>query len=86
LASYVEDKPGWAVVEDGDPYGAEIVAEHLSKSWSAEELSAPWGESWDAVEQVLRDFAVNAIGDVGGHQIRSRAADQRLEPEPAAID
>lgn len=66
LATYVTDKPGWVVVEDNGHHAAEIVAAHLAKRWRPDDLQAPEGESWEAVEQVLGDFAVDVIARRSG--------------------
>jgi glycosyl transferase family 4 len=61
LATYVEDKPGWAIIDDGDSRAPEIIATHLAKPWRQVDLEAPKSESWEAVESVLRDFALDMI-------------------------
>jgi Glycosyl transferase 4-like domain len=59
LATYVADRPGWAVIDDKDRLAPEIVASHLSKPWRQIDLQAPESESWDAVEHALGDFVVD---------------------------
>jgi hypothetical protein len=59
LATYVADKPGWAVIDDQNRLASEVIASHLSKPWRQIDLQAPKSESWDAVEHVLGDFVVD---------------------------
>jgi hypothetical protein len=61
LVTYVEDKPGWAIVDAATNDAPAIIKAHLSRPWRATDLKAPEGESWEAVEGVLRDFALNMI-------------------------
>lgn len=79
LATYVADKPGWAVVDDENSRAPEIVAAHLSEQWSQADLIAPECESWDAVESVLRDFALDAVGirSSGEYCVALNATDAR---------
>jgi hypothetical protein len=61
LATYVADKPGWAVIDDEARLAPEVVATHLSRPWRNAELQAPKSESWNAVERILGDFVVDTI-------------------------
>jgi hypothetical protein len=62
LATYVADKPGWLAVSSREDAAAARVAEHLAADWSIDELAPPEAESWEAVEQVLGEFAVATLG------------------------
>ena len=55
-AAYLRDKPGWLVSSIDDPDIAEKVAEHVSRSWSAEELAPPESESWPHVTEEISEF------------------------------
>jgi hypothetical protein len=61
LASYVADKPGWAVVHIDEPDPAARVARLVGRTWSGADLTAPSGESWRAVEKVLANFVLASI-------------------------
>jgi hypothetical protein len=61
LSTYVADKPGWTVIEDDSRLAPEIVTSHLSKPWRQLDLQAPKSESWEAVEDVLGDFVLDAV-------------------------
>ena len=56
LAGYVADKPGWASVRASGPEVAETIRTHLSRAWTASELSPPAHESWDSVAEEICEF------------------------------
>jgi hypothetical protein len=61
LAEYVEGKPGWLSVAVDTPLAASMVHEHLSRSRTAEELTPPASESWDAVAGVISTFVARCL-------------------------
>jgi glycosyltransferase involved in cell wall biosynthesis len=61
LATYVADKPGWILLADTCRNASNALDAHLSKPWNPADLRAPEAESWEAVERVLGDFAVDTL-------------------------
>jgi hypothetical protein len=58
LARYVDDKPGWLTLAVDDPDPATRIADHVGRSWRAEELAAPPGEGWPRVAESLAAFVL----------------------------
>jgi hypothetical protein len=61
LAGYVADKPAWLTV---DPTRADVptlVAEHVRRAWSPEQLAPPPAEAWEAVAAEIDEFLVAVL-------------------------
>jgi hypothetical protein len=70
LATYARRMPGWLVLAPDDSRAPELVARHLGRSWSAEELRPPTSEAWPVVAKSVADFVARCTG---------------LDPRPQAV-
>ena len=73
LAGYVAGKPGWLTLDVDDADAAARIASHVDRSWTADELAPPAGESWSRVASELADFILRRC-----EPAQERAAPRRL--------
>ena len=56
LGRYLAGKPGWLMVRPDDDQVADLVRAHVSRVWTASDLSPPTAESWPAVAAEVAQF------------------------------
>jgi hypothetical protein len=58
LSDYVKTKPGWLVLSADAVNPGLVVAQHVRRRWTTEELSPPPEEAWNRVAAEISDFVL----------------------------
>jgi hypothetical protein len=58
LSEYVRGKPGWLVLDVGETDAGPLLAQHVSRDWTTEQLAPPPEDAWDRVASEISNFVV----------------------------
>jgi hypothetical protein len=62
LSDHVMGKPGWLVLNVDEPAPASLLAQHVCREWTAEQLLPPPEDAWDRVASEISSFVLSCCG------------------------
>jgi hypothetical protein len=80
LGAFASQRPGFIAVDVESREDVSRLISHLRRPWSAEELTPPAGDSWDAVARQVVEFAIEAWDRQRDPKPGSRAAERARLP------